>query len=118
MLHVFINLLLHPVINLSATRTVLSADTMSIMLSWNQPIGDFDPITSYIIMGCAGAVSGLFPQCPILNNITTLPSNVTQTIFNVSTMTDYIFNIVAVNMNGQSMPSPNVTVVRRKCIKF
>ena len=106
-------------INLSATRTVLSADVMSIMLSWNQPIGDFDPIiTSYVIMGCTGSTSGNFLQCPTFSNITTLPSNVTQTTFNVSTTTDHIFNIIAVNMNGQSVLSSNVTVPRRKCIKF
>lgn len=108
-----------PVINLSATRTVLSADVMSIMLSWNQLIGDFDPITSYSVTGCAGTVSGIFPQCPMFSGITILPGNVTQTSFNVSTMTEYRFGITAVNVNGQSvLSSNNVTVLRRKYIKL
>ena len=107
-----------PALDLSATRTVLSADIMSITLSWNEPTGDFDPITSYIIIGCTSSDNGTFLQCPSLGNITTLPSSVTRTTLNVSTMNDYNFDIIAVNMNGQSIPSSIVTIFMRKSIKY
>ena len=114
-----IKLFVASAINLSATRTVLSADIMSIMLSWNQLIGDFEPIASYSVMGCTDAVNGIFPQCPTFSSISTLSASVTQTSFDVSTMAEYIFSITALNMNGQNvLSSNNVTVLRRKCIKF
>ena len=115
----FITLLCTPALDLSATRTVLSADTMSITLSWNEPVGDFDPITSYVIIGCTSSDNGTFSQCPSFReNFSTFPSSVTQTTFNVSTMSDYNFDIIAVNLNGQSMPSSIVAVFMRKCFKY
>jgi len=107
-----------PVMNVLATRTVLSADIMSIMISWDEPTGSFDPVTSYIIMGCANTSNGTFPQCPSITPVLMLPSNITQASINVSTMTSYFFNIIAENINGQSLPSSNITVPERKCIEI
>ena len=71
----------------------LDDGNVTLTLSWGEPFSNFDPIINYTVM-CSGD-----DQCP--DNFTTTDNTTrSYTITNLTSMTTYIFSIVAANSIG------------------
>ena len=83
---------------------------VTLTLSWGVPFNNFDPIVNYTV-SCSGDI-----KCP--PHFTTT-DNITRsyTITNLTTITTYIFSVVATNSNGSGEPGVvNVTTPSGKNI--
>ena len=71
----------------------INGNNVTLTLSWGEPFNNFDPIVNYTV-SCSGDVT-----CPP-NFTTTDNTTRSYTITKLTTVTNYIFSVVAINSIG------------------
>ena len=82
-----------PVRTITVTNFYIIKKNVTLTLNWGEPFHNYDPIVNYTVT-CSGDVT-----CPP-NFTTTDNTTRSYTITNLTTMTDYVFLVVATNSFG------------------
>ena len=100
-----------PVVTVKDNTINIDGSNVTLTLSWGKPFNNFDPIVNYTV-SCSGNVT-----CPP-DFTTTDNTTRSYTITNLTSMTNYIFSVVATNSIGSGEASRVMITTPGKIVRM